>query len=337
MSGKKTVDFALTVNGGIPAPTLEFTDGDDAEILVKNEVPNEETSIHWHGLLLPPDQDGVPYVNTPPIFPGQSHLFKFKLRQSGTYWYHSHTMVQEQKGVFGAIIIHPKKKTLEYDRDAVVVLSDWSDENSDNILRNLRKDGDYYQYKKDSVRSYFGAIRQGGPALKNQLYNEWIRMGGMDLSDVGYDAFLINGKRESKLVDAKPGERIRLRIINAAASSYFYVSMGLPLKVVSADGIDIKPVNTNEILIGMAETYDVIFTVPDDKSYELRATCQDTTGFASTWIGGAGEKVPAPVKPPTDLYATMDHSMMGHDMSGMDHSKMDHGKMKHDMPAMDHS
>ncbi|RYZ63696.1 MAG: copper oxidase, partial [Proteobacteria bacterium] len=337
MSGKKTVDFALTVNGGIPAPTLEFTDGDDAEILVKNEVPNEETSIHWHGLLLPPDQDGVPYVNTPPIFPGQSHLFKFKLRQSGTYWYHSHTMVQEQKGVFGAIIIHPKKKTLEYDRDAVVVLSDWSDENSDNILRNLRKDGDYYQYKKDSVRSYFGAIRQGGPALKNQLYNEWIRMGGMDLSDVGYDAFLINGKRESKLVDAKPGERIRLRIINAAASSYFYVSMGLPLKVVSADGIDIKPVNTNEILIGMAETYDVIFTVPDNKSYELRATCQDTTGSATTWIGGAGEKVPAPVKPPTDLYATMDHSMMGHDMSGMDHSKMDHGKMKHDMPAMDHS
>jgi CopA family copper-resistance protein len=346
LSGKKTVNFALTVNGGIPAPTLEFTEGDDAEILVKNGLSDEEVSIHWHGLLLPPDQDGVPYVNTPPIFAGRSHLFKFKIRQNGTYWYHSHTMLQEQKGVYGGIIIHPKTKRLEYDKDAVVVLSDWSDENADSIIRNLRKDGDYYQYKKDSVRSYFGALSQGTQSLKNHFSNEWIRMGGMDLSDVGYDAFLINGKPNSELSGAKPGERVRLRLINAGSSSYFYIAMAEPMEVVSADGIDIKPIRAKEILIGMAETYDVIVTVPENKSLELRATAQDVTGTASLWIG-TGEKVLAPEKPVPDLYATMDHGSGGHaghamqpaammDHSKMDHSKMDHGAMQ-PAPMMDHS
>ena len=338
LSGKKQVDFALTVNGGIPAPTLEFTEGDDAEILVKNELSSEEVSIHWHGLLLPPDQDGVPYVNTPPIHGGTSYLFKFKIRQNGTYWYHSHTMLQEQKGVYGGIIIHPKKKAIAYDRDAVLVLSDWSDEDADKIIRNLRKDGDYYQYKKDSVRSYVGALGQSSASLKSYLYNEWIRMGGMDLSDVGYDAFLINGKGDAKLTDAKPGEKIRLRIINAGASSYFYVAMGLPMQVISSDGVDVVPTMANEILIGMAETYDVLFTVPDNRSYEVRATVQDITGFASAWIG-SGDKVAAPEKEKPDLYASMDHDMAGMDhskMTGMDHSKMtgmDHSKMT----GMDHS
>lgn len=309
MSGKKEVDFALTVNGGIPAPTLEFTEGDDAEILVKNGVGNEEVSIHWHGILLPPEEDGVAYVNTPPIHPGTSRLFKFKIRQNGTYWYHSHTTLQEQKGVYGAFIIHPKKESIKADKEAVVVLSDWSDENADQIVRNLRKDGDYYLYKKNSMRSYFGAVQAGG--LKNQLYNEWTRMGGMDLSDVGYDAFLINGKRDSQLLMAHPGEKVRIRIINAGASSYFYVSLaGLPMTVVSADGVDIEPVQAKELLIGMAETYDVLFTVPEHKNYELRATVQDVTGYASAWIG-MGEKVPAPNKPLPDMYALMDHGSHG--------------------------
>ena len=358
LSGKKEVDFALTVNGGIPAPTLEFTEGDDAEILVKNEIPKEEVSIHWHGILLPPEEDGVAYVNTPPIYPGKSRLFKFKIRQNGTYWYHSHTAVQEQKGVYGAFIIHPKKKAFAYDKDAVLVLSDWSDENADKIVRNLRKDGDFYLYKKDSMRSYLGAAKAGG--LKSHLKNEWDRMGGMDLSDVGYDAFLINGKRDSQLLNAHPGEKIRLRIINAGASSYFYVSMGIPMTVVAADGVDIQPIKANELLMGMAETYDVLLTVPEHKNYEIRATVQDVTGYGSTWIG-MGEKVPAPNKPLPDMYASMDHSnMAGMDhskMSGMDHSKMDHSQHKamdasaghsqhtkastdhsgHKMPEMDHS
>ena len=206
MSGKKTVDFSLTVNGGIPAPTLVFTEGDDAEITVTNKVPSgEDVSIHWHGLLLPPLEDGVPFVNTPPILKGQSRTFKFKIRQNGTYWYHSHTMLQEQKGVFGAIVIHPKKDTIKADHDVVAVLSDWSDENADRIIKNLKKDGDYYLYKKGTLRSYIDAVSKG--KLVNQFKNEWTRMGGMDLSDVGYDAFLINGKRESQLVAAHPGRR----------------------------------------------------------------------------------------------------------------------------------
>lgn len=341
LSGKKEVDFALTVNGGIPAPTLEFTEGDDAEILVKNEISKEDVSIHWHGILLPPEEDGVPYVNTPPIFPGASRLFKFKIRQNGTFWYHSHTAVQEQKGVYGAFIIHPKKKAIQYDKDAVVVLSDWSDENADQIIRNLRKDGDYYLYKKDAVRSYFGAAQ--ARSLKTHLQNEWNRMGGMDLSDVGYDAFLINGKRDSQLLMAHPGEKVRIRIINAGASSYFYVSMGVPMQVISADGVDIEPVQTKEILIGMAETYDILFTVPDHKNYELRATAQDVTGFASGWIG-MGEKVKAPDKPLPNLYMSMGNMSTG-GMSGMNHggddsnsmAGMDHSKMSDGPKEMDHS
>ena len=320
LSGKKTVDWALMVNGNIPAPTLEFTEGDDAEILVKNHLTNEEISIHWHGILLPPEEDGVAYVNTPPIFPGKSRLFKFKIRQNGTYWYHSHTAVQEQKGVYGAFIIHPKKETIKADKEIAVVLSDWSDENADQIIRNLRKDGDYYLYKKDSVRSIGGAIKGG--SLKTYFSNEWQRMGGMDLSDVGYDAFLINGKKDSQLLVAHPGERIRLRIINAGASSYFYVSLGgLPMKVISADGVDIEPIVTNEVLMGMAETYDILFTVPEHKNYELRATVQDVTGYASGWIG-MGQKVPAKDKSPPDLYASMDHGSHGgqHPPENQDHS-----------------
>jgi CopA family copper-resistance protein len=326
MSGKKEVDFALVVNGSIPAPTLEFTEGDDVEITVINKIPTgEEVSVHWHGILLPPLEDGVAYTNTPPIFKDQSRTFKFKLRQHGTYWYHSHTMLQEQKGVFGAFIIHPKKKEIAYDKEAVVVLSDWSDENGDNILKNLRKDGDYYLYKKDSVRSYWGAIRAN--SLGTYLGNELERMGGMDLSDVGYDAFLINGKRDLQLVDAKPGEKVRLRVINAGASSYFYVSLGnLPVEVISADGIDIEPILTKEILVGMAETYDILFTVPEDKNYELRATVQDVTGFASGWVGGvSGQKVAAETKLLPDYYAPMSHGSghgghAGHGSGLVDHS-----------------
>ncbi len=334
LSGKKTVDWAILLNGSIPAPTLEFTEGDDAEIVVHNQM-QEEMSIHWHGILLPPEMDGVPYVNTPPLPAGETFTYRFKLRQHGTFWYHSHTEVQEQKGIYGAIVIHPKTETVRYDRDVVVVLSDWSDEDPEGILKNLRKDGDYYLYKKNSIRSWSGAWRAG--ALDNYLKNEWERMGGMDLSDVGYDAFLINGKRLSQLTDAAPGERVRLRIINAAASSYFYVALGQgPLRVIAADGTDVEPVLAKEILIGMAETYDVDFVVPSGKSTELRATAQDGTGFASGWIG-KGEKVAAPDRPKPDPYATMDHAAMGH--GSMDHSAMGSGGgMDHSsMPGMDHS
>ena len=148
LSGKKKVDFALAINDQIPGPTLEFTEGDEAEIVVKNDSEEHDVSTHWHGILLDPYYDGVPYVNSPPIMPGDQFTFKFKVRQHGTYWFHSHTAVQEQKGVYGSIVIHPKNKTISYDRDLVAVLSDWSDEDPNQILKNLRKEGEYYQYKK---------------------------------------------------------------------------------------------------------------------------------------------------------------------------------------------
>lgn len=306
LSGKQDVNFALRLNGQIPGPTLEFTEGDDAEITVKNEIENEELSIHWHGILLDNEMDGVPYVTTPPIKSGESYIFKFKVRQNGTYWYHSHTNVQEQKGLLGAIVIQPKKPTIPVTKDVVAVISDWSDENATDILKNLRKDGDYYLYKKGTMRSWWGAIQAG--KLGNYLYNEFTRMGGMDLSDVGYDAFLINGKRELQLTDAKPGDVIRLRLINASGSSYFYASFGQAfMKVIAADGIDVEPVQAKEILLGMAETYDILFTVPDNKSYQLLIQAQDGTGSASAWVG-SGEKVFSPVREMPDMYATMDHS-----------------------------
>ncbi len=351
LSGKQPVNFAISINGTIPAPTLEFTEGDEAEIVVKNDLPNnEELSIHWHGLLLPSDMDGVPYVNTPPIKPGESFTYRFKLRQSGTYWYHSHTGVQEQKGVYGAFVIQPKTKTIKADREVAVVLSDWADEDPHQILKNLRKDGDYYLFKKDSMRSWVDAYQKG--SLKNYLINEWQRMGGMDLSDVGYDAFLINGKKDLQLIDTKAGQKIRLRIINAGASTYFNVSLGaLPMKIVSVDGVDVEPTENKNILMALAETYDVLFTVPANKNYELRATAQDGTGYASGWIGNAnGEKIAAENMPHPDPYALMehgDHSQHGaisdashsqhsgegggasSDHSSMDHAKMDHSKMDH--------
>ncbi|MCO5144502.1 MAG: multicopper oxidase domain-containing protein [Oligoflexia bacterium] len=330
LSGKKNVDFALMVNRSIPAPTLEFTEGDDAEITVKNGLANEEVSIHWHGLLLPPEEDGVAYVNTPPIFPGKERTFRFKIRQHGTFWYHSHTMLQEQKGVYGAFIIHPREKKIAYDKDLVVVLSDWSDENADQIMKNLRKDGDYYLHKKKSIRSYLGAIQAGG--LTTMLKNEWDRMGGMDLSDVGYDSFLMNGKKDSQLLVAHPGERIRIRVINAAASSYFYLSLGkYPFQVISADGVDIQSVWSNEILMGMAETYDILFSPQEHKNYELRATSQDVTGYSSGWIG-MGQKISARDKPIPNLYSGMDHSMMSHgthESEKSENEKIDHSTMDH--------
>jgi FtsP/CotA-like multicopper oxidase with cupredoxin domain len=223
--------------------------------------------------------------------------------------------VQEQKGIFGAIVIHPKIRQIKYDRDLVVVLSDWTDENPSQVLKNLKKDGDYYLFKKNTVRSFWGAYQ--AQSMNNYLMNQWTRMGGMDLSDVGYDAFLINGKKDSQGLVAKKGEKIRLRIINAAASSYFHVSLAdLPMNIISLDGVDLKPTLANDFLIGMAETFDVLFEVPEQKNYELKATAQDGTGYVSTWIG-QGEKVHAPVRASPDQYASMDHAQM-------DHSTMHH-------------
>ncbi|HDY88026.1 MAG TPA: hypothetical protein ENH82_07945 [bacterium] len=268
----KTVK-SMVINNQLPGPTLEFTEGDFARIKVTNNM-DVNTTIHWHGLLVPAEQDGVPYINTLPIKPDSTFMYEFPIKQSGTYWYHSHTDLHEQRGLRGAIVIHPKKETLEYDRDLVLLLADWTDEDPKKILANLKKDGDYYALKKGSVQSLYGFIRNN--ALGKWSKGRWTRMGSMDLSDVGYDAFLANGRKEFHFSDVKPGERIRLRIINGSTSTYFHLQAAeMKLHVVSADGIDVEPFMVDELLIAVAETFDLIFTIPNKEAFELRATAQD--------------------------------------------------------------
>jgi len=301
---------ALAVNGGIPGPTLRFREGDTARITVHNRLDSEETSVHWHGLLVPNSMDGVPYLTTPPIPPGGDHLFEFELRHPGTYWYHSHTGLQEQRGVYGSIVVEPRgEDPVLSDRDYVVVLSDWTNENPHEVMRTLMRGSEWYAIEKGNAQSLLGAWKAG--ALGDYLAREKGRMPPMDISDVAYDAFLINGQTASHL-NAEPGERIRLRVINAGASSYFYLhTADGPLTIVSADGTDVRPVEVPRVLIGMAETYDILFTVPlDGGRREFRATAQDNSGHASLWIGGDGERQPATALPDPQLY-TMDEMLLG--------------------------
>ena len=299
------VPHALAINGSIPAPTLRFNLGDQAIIKVINET-DEPTTLHWHGLLVPWRQDGPQFANTRIIEPNTSHTFKFPIKHTGTYWYHSHTELQEQRGLYGAIVIEEDTPKYHVDHDYVLIMSDWTNEKPAQVLANLKKDGHYYKYKKDFFSSISGAIRHG--AIWNYLKKEWNRMEPMDLSDVGYDAFLINGKIKSMLDNIKHGEKIRFRIINASASTYFYFNIGnlKNFTVVSKDGVDTQPVKVNELLIGIAETYDIIFKMPHHtKIFEARATAQDITGSASLMFGqGEIEHVPNKIKPSN---YSMDH------------------------------
>jgi FtsP/CotA-like multicopper oxidase with cupredoxin domain len=292
---------ALTINGGIPGPTLHFREGDTARIRVHNRLKNEETSTHWHGLLLPNEQDGVPHVTTPPIPPGGTHTFQFSLRHSGTYWYHSHTHFQEQSGIYGSIVVQPRGgEPIETQRDHVVVLSDWTNEDPHEVQRMLMRGSDYFGIKRRNAQSLVGAMRRG--ALKDYVGREWSRMNPMDISDVGYDAFLINGKRQTTL-EGKPGEKIRLRLINASGSTYFYVRFsGGPMTLVAADGPPVQPVEVDRLFIAIAETYDVLVTLPSSGRWELRATAQDGSGHASAFLG-EGSLHPADDPPRPNLYA----------------------------------
>ncbi len=311
---------ALTVNGGIPGPTLRFREGDTARIRVHNRLSREETSVHWHGIVLPVAQDGVPHVTTPPIKAGGSHTFEFKLPHSGTYWYHSHTDLQEQEGVYGSIVVDPAGgEPVKADRDHVVILSDWTLERPNEVMRSLRRGSEWYELKKGSIQSLTGAAKAG--AVKEFFDRERSRMPAMDISDVAYDAFLANG-RTSIHLPGKPGETVRLRFINASASTYFYLQSATgPLRIVAADGPPVQPLAIKRLLIGMAETYDVIVRIPPSGKWEVRATSQDGSGHASVFLGD-GETHPAPDVPRPDNYR-MDH----HLMAAMEEMDMD------DMPA----
>jgi len=292
----------MTVNGSIPGPILDFTEGEYAVIYVKNEM-SEETSVHWHGIILPNFYDGVPYLTTPPIRPGETLKYEFPLKQSGTYWYHSHTMLQEQSGVFGAIVIHPKKETLVYDNELVLMLSDWTNEKPLHVLRTLKRGSAWYQIKKGTATPLNKVIARG--ALGAQL-NFWKqRMGGADIADIYYPAFLINGKQSIEYPDFKPGEKIRVRIINGGASTSFWMTFGGEDPIlVSADGYNIVPVVKNKTFIGIAETYDFIVTIPQDGKIEYRIMAQDGSGTASVFLG-SGKILAAQVVPKPDKIGMM--------------------------------
>ena len=273
---------AMTINGDIPGPVLEFNIGDLAIINVTNKM-DEETSVHWHGLILPNFYDGVPYLTTPPIEQGTTFQYRIPINQSGTYWYHSHTMLQEQKGVYGSIIIHPKEKTLEYDKDLVVVLSDWTNEKPMNVLRNLKRGNEWYQVKKGTAVPLSRVIKEGALGAQFKFWRD--RMEGADIADIYYPAFLTNGKKQADYPEFLPGEKVRLRFINASASTYYWMDFGggNPM-VVSSDGIDVEPISKSRFLFGIAETYDVIVTIPEG-TVEITATAQDGSGDTSLRIG----------------------------------------------------
>ena len=361
----------ITVNGQFPAPLLEFEEGDEAVIRVKNNLKNQDSSIHWHGLLLPGIMDGVPGFNGyNGIKPNEEFVYKFKVRQSGTYWYHAHSKGQEQDGLYGSLVIYPKnKKPLaaheRTDRDYVVMLSDFHEQTSDQIQKNLKISAEYYQNRRETLGDVWKQLQRDGLKATwsdRKMWNQ-MRMLKTDMSDVTGYTFLVNGKTPEQNWTGlfKPNEKVRLRFVNASAMSFFDVRIPqLKMTVVSADGQPVKPVDVDEFRIGTAETYDVIVE-PKTNHYQIEAESIDRSGFA---IGTLHNELTAksaaihmPAARPRAVLTMedmgghggggMDHSKMSMgDMSGMDHSKMnvkdmqgmDHSKMNtNDMQGMDHS
>ncbi|MCD8410991.1 MULTISPECIES: multicopper oxidase domain-containing protein [Tenacibaculum] len=346
--------MGMTVNGTIPGPTLEFTEGEYAVIYVKNEM-SVETSVHWHGLLLPNFYDGVPYLNTPPIEPGHTQKYEFPIKQSGTYWYHSHTMLQEQSGVYGSIVIQPKEKVLEYDKELVLMLSDWTNEKPMNVLKNLKRGNEWYGIKKGTATPLNKVIARGAFGAQLNFWRQ--RMEGADIADVYYPAFLINGEESIEYPEFKPGEKVRLRIIDGGASTSFWMTFGGETPVlVSSDGLDVVPVKKNKTFIGIAEAYDFIVTIPEEGKIEFRITAQDGSGTASAFLGTGkvlkAQEIPKPDKIGMMMkMAKMDMKMGAHalkyrpnkderfkmkDEYGMQMDKMKGMKMDREM-KMDHS
>lgn len=291
---------AIAVNGQIPMPTLSFTEGDTAEIHVHNQL-SEETSLHWHGLFVPNREDGVPYLTQMPIKPHSSYTYRFPIIQHGTHWYHSHTGLQEQIGMYGMLILN-KRKEDNLNRAGIddlptvpVILSEWTDMKPETVHRLLHNASDWFAIKKGTTQSYTEAITSGH--FKTKLTNEWKRMLAMDVSDVYYDRFLINGKNQTQLSSFKAGDKVRLRIANGGASTYFWLSWsGGKMTVVANDGNDVEPVEVDRLIIAASETYDIIVSLPEDNgSYEFLATAEDRTKSASLFLGNGTKKPAAPL------------------------------------------
>jgi FtsP/CotA-like multicopper oxidase with cupredoxin domain len=295
---------AIAVNGQIPMPTLTFTEGDTAEIHVHNLL-KEETSLHWHGLFLPNKEDGVPNLTQMPIKPNTTHIYKFPIIQNGTHWYHSHSGLQEQIGMYGNFVMLKKAddKTFRNGIDDLptlpIVLSEWTNVKPENIHRMLHNANDYPALKKNSVQSYGEAIKAGH--FKTKLKNEWKRMLAMDVSDVYYEKILMNGKPSSDLKsidgkELKAGDKVRLRISNGGASSYFWLTYaGGKITVVANDGNDVEPVEVDRLIIAVSETYDIVVTIPaENTAFEFLATTEDRTNSASMYIGNGIKQLQSP-------------------------------------------
>lgn len=337
----------ITVNGQFPAPTLEFTEGDDAVIHVTNHLKKQDSSIHWHGLLLPGLMDGVPGFNGfQGIKPQQDFTYTFKVRQNGTYWYHAHSKGQEQDGLYGALIIHPKDSKNQpiheqAQQDHVVMLSDFHEQSSQTIQNNLKKSAEYYQNKRETVADVWQQVKQNGIAstwADRKMWNQ-MRMLKTDLSDVTGYTFLVNGKTPEQNWGAtfKQGEKVRLRFINAAAMSFFDVRIpNLKMTVIAADGQPVKPVNIDEFRIGAAETYDVIVE-PQQAHYQIQAESIDRTGFALASLQNSDQAKQHHIEQPTARpRALLSMQDMGHGMQHDAHAshntqqpELQHSTMKH--------
>ncbi|EOG3622565.1 copper resistance system multicopper oxidase [Pseudomonas putida] len=330
---------ALTINNNLPGPLLRWREGDTVTLRVRNRLA-QDTSIHWHGIILPANMDGVPGLSFAGIEPGGDYRYQFTLRQSGTYWYHSHSGLQEQAGVYGAIVIEPREpEAHRYQRDHVLLFSDWSDQAPEQLMATLKKQSDAYNYHKRTVGDFIDDVADKGwsPTVAERTAWARMRMSPTDLADISAATYtyLLNGQPPEGNFTClfQPGETVRLRLINASAMTYFDFRIpGLKLTVIAADGLPVTPVSVDELRIAVAETYDVLVTVGDQPAYTLFAQSMDRTGFArGTLARAAGLQAPVPAPDPRPVLSMddMGHGGMGA-MASMDHSNMagmDHAAM----------
>ncbi|GLO15912.1 copper resistance protein A [Pseudomonas putida] len=333
-----TTRTAMAINGSLPGPTLRWREGDTVTLRVRNRL-KQDTSIHWHGIILPANMDGVPGLSFHGIAPDGLYEYRFKVNQNGTYWYHSHSGLQEQVGVYGALVIDAKEpEPFTYDRDYVVMLSDWTDEDPARVLSKLKKQSDYYNFHKRTVGDFVNDVGEMGwsAAVADRTMWAEMNMSPTDLADVsGYTyTYLMNGQAPGGNWTGlfKPGEKVRLRFINGSAMTYFDVRIpGLKMTVVAADGQYVKPVSVDEFRIAVAETYDVIVEPEDEQAYTLFAQSMDRTGYArGTLAIREGLQAAVPAVDPRPLISMSDMGMDHSGMAGMDHSSMasmDHGSM----------
>jgi len=347
---------AVTINGTVPGPLLRFREGETVTLRVTNRL-EEDTSIHWHGILLPSDMDGVPGLSFPGIRAGETFTYRYPVRQSGTYWYHSHSGFQEQLGHYAPMIVDPVgRDPFSYDREYVVLLSDWTFDDPHRMFLQLKKKGGFFNFQKLTTGDFLREARQQGwrATLEDRLMWGEMRMDSTDILDVTGAAltYLVNGMPPEMNWTAlfRPGERVRLRFINAAAATFFNVRIpGLPMTVVQADGQDVLPVTVDEFQIGIAETYDVIVRPGEDRAYTVFAETIDRSGFARGTLAprpGMAAPVPPlrkrPIRTMADMGMDMDHGAMNMGggeaatpMPGMDHGAHGGQPMK-PMPGMDH-